>query len=89
MYSMMAVANPETIPEILPALPHAEAVARLATIVAAMAALDLQIERCTDPRAESCLMTLRVEREVAYLETLYRWAYEADDAAVPAEIKHR
>jgi catabolite regulation protein CreA len=78
MCSTTAHANQET----LPALTHAEAVARLATIVAAMTALDRQIERCTDPRAESCLLTLRVEREVGYLETLYGWAYEASDASV-------
>lgn len=89
MYSMMAVANPLTIPEIQPALAHAEAVARLAIVVAEMTNLDGQIEHCTDPRTESCLLTLRVEREVEYLETLYAWAYDGGGAAVPAETRHR
>jgi hypothetical protein len=82
MCSTMARANQETLPETLPALAHAEAAARLVTIVAAMTALDRQIERCTDPREESCLLTLRVEHEIGYLETLYGWAYEASDASV-------
>jgi len=83
MYSTMAVANRKTLPEPAPALAHGEAVARLAGIAAALAELDRQIEHCTDPRAESCLLTLRVEHEVAYLEVLYRWAYESSDAALP------
>jgi hypothetical protein len=78
MYYMMAVANQEIVPEVA----HGEAVARLTSSVAAMAALDRQIERCTDPRAESCLLALRVEHEVAYLETLYGWAYKTERAAV-------
>jgi hypothetical protein len=77
----MALANQETIPQTLPALTHSEAVARLATILAAMIALDYQTGRCTDPTAESCLLTLRVEREIEYLETLYGWEYEASDVA--------
>jgi hypothetical protein len=82
MYSMMAVANPKTSRETVPALTHAQAVARLTGIVTAMAELDRQIERCTDPRTESCLLTLRVEHEVAYLEALYGWAYEGKAAVV-------
>jgi hypothetical protein len=82
MYSAMPFANQETMPETLPALTHAESVARMATLVKAMTALDRQIERCTDPRAESCLLTLRVESEVDYLETLYGWPHEASHAAL-------
>lgn len=82
MYSVTTMAHQETIPETLPALPHVEAVARLASIAGTMAALDRQIERCTDPRAESCLLALRVEHEVAYLETLYSWEYEGSE--IPA-----
>jgi hypothetical protein len=82
MYSTMTVAVRESMPETVPVLTHSEAVARLAGIVTAIAALDRQIERCTDPRAESCLLTLRVEHEVAYLETLYGWEYEPSEAAV-------
>lgn len=80
MYSMMTVANRET--ETIPAIAHDEAVARLAGIRAAMTSLDRQIERCTDPRAESCLLALRVEHQVAYLETLYAWDYELSGIAV-------
>jgi hypothetical protein len=82
MYSTMAVANQGTMTEEVVALTHRDAVARLASNVEAMVLLDLQIERCTDPRAESCLQTLRTEHEVAYLEILYRWEYEADRTAV-------
>jgi hypothetical protein len=81
MFSPMPFAN-QTMLETVPELTHGEGVARLAGLVAAMAALDRQIERCTDPRAESCLLTLRVEHEVAYLEALYGWSYKASDAAV-------
>jgi hypothetical protein len=80
MYSTMTVAKRETMVETVPALAHGEAVARLAGIVAAMAALDRQRERCTDPVAEGCLLTLRVEHEIAYLETLYGWEYEPSEA---------
>jgi hypothetical protein len=73
MYNTMALANQEAVPQTVPALTHADAVARLATIFAAMTALDRHIGRCTDPTAESCLLTLRGEREVEYLETLYGW----------------
>lgn len=82
MYGMMAFAIQEIALETKPTLAHSEAVVRLARIVAAMTALDLQIERCTDPREESCLLTLRVEHEVAYLETLYGWGYEPSESAV-------
>jgi hypothetical protein len=82
MYSTMTVTIPETMPETLPALTHAESVARLAATMAAIVALDRQIERCTDSLAEGCLLTLRVEHEVAYLETLYGWTCEACDAPV-------
>ncbi|HTW47053.1 MAG TPA: hypothetical protein VMD92_03835 [Acidobacteriaceae bacterium] len=82
MYSAMPFTTEEKMPETLPAIAHAEAVARLATLVAAMTALDRQIERCTDPRAEGCLLTLRAENEVNYLETLYGWAHETCVTAV-------
>ncbi len=77
MYSTMTATNRKVLPELPPALAHGEAVVRLAGIVAALAELDRQIEHCTDPRAESCLLALRVEHEVAYLEVLCGWAYEA------------
>ena len=79
MNSTMIVTNQEAAPEVLPSLTHAEAVASLTGIAAAMAALDRHLELCTDPLEESCLLTLRVEREVEYLETLYRWDYESSE----------
>jgi hypothetical protein len=82
MYPTMVVANQESLSESVPSLTHGEGVARLAGIVAAMAAVDRQIEVCTDPRAESCLLTLRTEYQVGYLEALYGWKYEAADATV-------
>jgi hypothetical protein len=63
-------------PVTLPALTNGEAAARFSSITAAMAALDRQIGRCTDPLDEQCLLTLRVEREIEYLETLYAWEFE-------------
>ena len=78
MYSMYAIAHPAVMPETETAeVAHQEAVARLAGLVVAMTALDRRIERCTDPLAESCLLTLRAEHEVLYLETLYGWQYES------------
>jgi hypothetical protein len=82
MYPTMSFANQESTPDVIETLTHGEAVARLAGNVAAMAALDRQIELCTDPRAESCLLTLRVEHEVDYLEALYGWAYRSSGAAL-------
>jgi hypothetical protein len=82
MFSAMPFVTRETMPEVVPELAHGEAVARLASIVAELTALDGQIERCTDPRAESCLLTLRAERQVDYLETLYGWSYEAGGEVV-------
>jgi hypothetical protein len=82
MFSALLVANRETMLEVAPELASGEAVARLAGILAAIAALDHQLERCTDPRAESCLLTLRVEHEVGYLETLFGWACEAGASAL-------
>lgn len=78
MNSTIGVANQrETYtPETRPALTNEEAQARFFTIGRAMAVLDGQIERCTDPVAEGCLLTLRTEREVEYLETLFWWEYE-------------
>ena len=81
MFTPMSVANQETTPETVPSWTHDEAVTRLAGVVAAIAAVDRQIDRCTDPRTESCLLTLRVEHEVRYLEILYDWAFEASEAA--------
>jgi|HubBroStandDraft_4_1064222.scaffolds.fasta_scaffold78966_2 hypothetical protein len=63
-------------PVTLPALTNEEAAARFSLITGAMAALDSQIGRCTDPLDEKCLLTLRVEREIEYLETLYAWEFE-------------
>jgi hypothetical protein len=82
MFSATTVTNQEDILEITPALPHAEAVVRLSRAVAAMAAIDREIEHCTDPLAESCLLALRVEHQVTYLETLYGWEHESSAAAV-------
>ena len=62
--------------ETRPALTNEEAQARFSAIGRAMAVLDGQIERCTDPLAEECLITLRVEHEIQYLKTLFRWEYE-------------
>jgi hypothetical protein len=74
MNSTVSVANQELLADPTP-LMHHEAVARLGRTVGAMAALDRQIERCTDPVEESCLLTLREEQEIEYLETLFRWEY--------------
>jgi hypothetical protein len=78
MNSTIAVQNQEETysPETQPALTNDEARARFSTIAAAMAVLDGHIGRCTDPTAEACLLTLRAEREIEYLETLYAWEYE-------------
>jgi hypothetical protein len=82
MYPTMSFANQESIADVVSKLSHSEAVTRLAGNFAAMAALDRQIDLCTDPRAESCLQTLRVEHEVDYLEALYGWAYEPSGSAL-------
>jgi hypothetical protein len=78
----MSFANQESTADVVSTLVHSEAVTRLAGNIAAIAALDRQIELCTDPRAESCLLTLRVEHEVDYLEALYGWAYQPSGAAL-------
>jgi hypothetical protein len=82
MYSATTVTNQEDVLETVPVLTHPEAVVRLSRAVAAMAALDREIEHCTDPLAESCLLALRVEHQVTYLETLYGWEHESSAAAV-------
>lgn len=89
MYTTMAVAHPETVVEITETIAHGEAVARLATIVRAMMTLDRLVERCTDPLAESCLLALRAEHEVRYLETLYAWACEGSEGAGVQPIAER
>lgn len=82
MYSMLAVAHPRKELETIPLLTHSEAVAGLAKLVIAMTAIDREIERCTDPRVESCLQTLRLEHEVEYLTTLYGWIYERSETSL-------
>lgn len=78
MNSTIAVQKQEAtyLPETGAALTNEEAGARFSTVAEAMAVLDGQIGQCTDPTAEACLLTLRAEREVEYLETLYRWEFE-------------
>jgi hypothetical protein len=78
MYSSIAADVYEEMlsPVTPPALSNEEAAARFSSIAGAMTALAGQIERCTDPFAEKCLLTLAVERAIEYLETLYAWEYE-------------
>lgn len=57
-------------------LTNEEAAAHFSSIARAMAALDNQIEHCTDPLIEKCLQILLIEQQVEYLETLYAWEYE-------------
>ena len=83
MYSPIEISHQDILQETIASLTHREAVARLASAMAAMATLDRAIERCTDPLAESCLLTLRVEHEVGYLKALFGWEYEPSEAVVP------
>lgn len=68
-------------PEVQPVLTSDEGAARFSSIARAMAALDCEMGHCTDPTAESCLLVLRSEYEVEYLETLYSWKFELSSLA--------
>lgn len=83
MNSATAVRNqPGTYsPEVQPALTSDGAAARFSSIARAMAALDCEMGHCIDPTAESCLLVLRTEYEVEYLETLYSWEFELNSLA--------
>ena len=82
MNSMIAFQLQEEIlsPVMLPTLTNEEAAERFSSIAGARAALHSQIEHCTDPLSEKCLLTLLIEAEVEYLETLYAWEYEPSPA---------